>query len=89
MTEERLRFLEAHFRNPHSVAGLSEFGMELVWEVKILRAELAAAMRVNAAQAAVPVVDQSAAAQHRHEAPTPPMGVAIDDRPEPKKKGKR
>jgi hypothetical protein len=81
MTDERLAFLEAHFRNPHSVGGLSEYGIELIDELRIVRAELRAAE--VAALSKAPVIDTPLKLERvletgmvpPSEAPTPPMGV--------------
>lgn len=80
MTEERLKFLEAHFRNPHSAGGLSEYGLELV---AALRETIRPAFGIEQALQSLEVPAPMPTFESiPHDAPTPPHGV---DR----KKGKR
>lgn len=69
---------ERQFRHPASAAGNNELALALIEELRALRTvPIAVPARVEAP------------ADVAHDAPTPPMGIVIDDRPEPRKKGKR
>jgi hypothetical protein len=100
MTDDRLNLIEALLRNPPSNGILAELGLELLEELRAMRAtapvvvdtEKLPVLTTEPKFGFVEALHATKFDEHDldpHDKPTPPMGVVIDDRPEPKKKGKR